>query len=174
MAAGFFGLTLESVRRFILRDTMKRNDVLTSGQLAAAAGVSPDIIRHYEKLGLLVKVERTDGGYRLFPPESLRRVRTIQSALKAGFSLAELAEIFKERDAGGAPCRRVARLARDKVSSLDQQIQELATVREWLARTVESWQLTLKDTPPGKPAGLLDSLVGFELPKNHKRIGPRQ
>jgi DNA-binding transcriptional MerR regulator len=82
---------------------MKNNGALTSGQLGASASVSPDTIRHYEKLGLLVKPVRTEGGYRLYPAEALQSVRTVRSALKAGFSLAELAEIFKERDAGGAP-----------------------------------------------------------------------
>ena len=148
---------------------MKNNGALTSGQLGASAGVSPDTIRHYEKLGLLVKPARTDGGYRLYPAGALQRVRTIRIAVEAGFSLAELAEIFKERDAGGAPCRRVVRLARDKVFALDRQISELKATREWLFRTVESWNQTLQSATSEAPMGLLESLVGKDGPKNIKR-----
>jgi len=38
---------------------------MTTGKLAAATGVSPDTIRHYEQLGLLSTALRTAGGYRL-------------------------------------------------------------------------------------------------------------
>src|SRR5580658_7961822 len=57
---------------------------LTTGQLGAATGVSADTIRHYEKLGLLEKAVRSDGGYRLYDPSVVTRVQTIRSAVKAG------------------------------------------------------------------------------------------
>jgi DNA-binding transcriptional MerR regulator len=136
-----------------------RDGVLTTGQLAAAAGVSADTIRHYEKLGLLARPLRTEANYRLYPSHALLRVQTIRSALKAGFSLAELAGIFRERDAGGTPCRRVASMASGKITALDRQIAELTELRSWLAATVANWNARLERTPPGKTAGLLESLA---------------
>jgi len=131
---------------------------LTTGRLGAAAGVSADTIRHYEELGLLEKAVRSDGGYRLYEPSAIARVQTVRSAVKAGFSLAELSGIFRERDAGGAPCRRVAALAAEKVESLEKQILELIELKDWLASTVNAWEKRLEHTPAGKRAGLLDSL----------------
>ena len=64
----------------------------------------------------------------------------IRAGLHAGFSLAELAGIFRERAAGGAPCRRVANLASEKVRSLDRQIAQLTQLRDWLSQTVAAWQ----------------------------------
>lgn len=144
---------------------------LTSGQLGAAAGVSADTIRHYERLGLLKKAVRSDGGYRLFDPSAIIRVQTIRSALKAGFSLAELSQIFRERDAGGAPCYRVAALAAQKVESLEEQIRELVELKDWLASTVHIWQERLERIPAGKQAGLLDSLREGHphTPINHRK-----
>ncbi len=140
--------------------TRKRQDgPYTSGELASVANVSADTIRHYEKLGLLAKPLRTRGGYRLYPTEAQVRVQTIRSALKAGFSLLELAEIFKERDSGGAPCRRVAALASQKIEALDAQIVELIELRDWLKTILKDWQHTLAQTPSGRPAGLLESLA---------------
>ena len=136
-----------------------RNDVLTSGQLGTATGVSADTIRHYEKLGLLPKPLRTEGGYRIFPANSVVRVRTIRCALKAGFSLVELAGILGERDSGGAPCRRVAAMASEKVAGLERQITELIGLRDWLSATVEGWRACLDRTPPGQPARLLEGLA---------------
>jgi DNA-binding transcriptional MerR regulator len=149
----------------------KRDGALTSGQLGAAAGVSADTIRHYEKLGLLAKPLRTAGGYRLFPSSALLRVQTIRSALKAGFGLTELAGIFRERDAGGAPCRRVASMASGKIAALDRQIAELTELRNWLSTTVANWNARLERTPSGDRAGLLESLALQDLPTKRQSKG---
>ncbi|MGD0158641.1 MAG: heavy metal-responsive transcriptional regulator [Terracidiphilus sp.] len=149
----------------------KRAVALTSGQLGAAAGVSADTIRHYEKLGLLAKPMRTDGGYRLYPSSALLRVQTIRSALKAGFGLTELTGIFRERDTGGAPCRRVANMASDKIKALDRQIAELTELRDWLSATVAEWNARLERTLSGKRAGLLESLAFQDLPANRQSKG---
>lgn len=149
----------------------KRASVLTSGQLGAAAGVSADTIRHYETLGLLARPLRTEGGYRLYPSSALLRVQTIRSALKAGFGLTVLAGIFRERDAGGAPCRRVASMASDKITALDRQIAELTELRNWLSATVAKWNSRLERTPSGKRAGLLESLALQNLPTNRQKKG---
>jgi DNA-binding transcriptional MerR regulator len=147
------------------------NSALTSGELGAAAGVSADSVRHYEKLGLLAKPLRTEGGYRLYPSAALLRVQTIRSALKAGFSLAELAGIFKERDAGGTPCRRVAGMATNKIAALDQQIAELVQLREWLFNTVANWNQQLQELPSGRPARLLESLAQARASAPHTSKG---
>ena len=81
---------------------------LRSGELAEVAGVSTDTLRHYERLGILKKPPRTEGGYRVYPPEALDRVRLIRNALASGFTLPELVRILKVRDTGGTPCRQVA------------------------------------------------------------------
>ena len=144
----------------------------TSGRLGAAAGVSPDTIRHYEKLGLLATPLRTGSGYRLYPASTVSRVATIRSALKAGFSLQELAGIFKERDSGGVPCRRVAAMAAEKVAGLDLQITELNELRGWLSTTLEQWEKRLDRTAPGEPARLLETLTTIEQgPRTRKGKG---
>ena len=63
---------------------------LRSGDLARATGVSTDTLRHYERLGILKKPPRTDGGYRAYPADALDRVNLIRNALGSGFTLREL------------------------------------------------------------------------------------
>jgi len=143
------------------RFTMASNDTrgsLATGRLARETGVSVDTIRHYEKLGLLPLAARTEGGYRLFPAGTVRRLEMIRSALSAGFSLAELATIFSERDGNGAPCREVARLGAEKVAVLDRQIVTLTVLRDWLAGTVAAWDERLKSLPDQTRGHLLESL----------------
>jgi DNA-binding transcriptional MerR regulator len=107
-------LTLECIPGLILLMVQSSSPkTLRSGALAKATGLSPDTIRHYERVGVLPRASRTDSGYRLYPASALERVRVVQRALRIGFTLAELAEVLKARDAGGAPCRRVYQVAQE-------------------------------------------------------------
>jgi DNA-binding transcriptional MerR regulator len=142
---------------------------LHSGELARRAGVSADTLRFYERRGLLASAPRTASGYRLFPPEALARVRLIRGALSIGFSVAELTAIFRERDRGGAPCRRVRELAAEKLAALEVQLRELRSWRRELRKTLAGWDRKLKDIPPGRRAGLLEAFVATH-PKRQTRI----
>jgi DNA-binding transcriptional MerR regulator len=112
------------------------NRRLRSGELAQAAGVSTDTLRHYERQGILKRPPRTAGGYRAYPPDALDRVNLIRNALASGFTLRELDAILRVRDGGGAPCQQVAELAREKVRQLEIQIAELTLLRDSLKTTV--------------------------------------
>jgi DNA-binding transcriptional MerR regulator len=131
---------------------------LRAGALSKAAGVSADTLRHYEKIGVLTKPPRTPSGYLIYPPESLDRVFLIRSALACGFTLKELVTIPRVRDAGGAPCRKVASLAHEKVQQLTTQIEQLIRLRDALKRTVLEWDLRLESVSPQDRANLLESL----------------
>jgi len=109
-------------------------------------------------LGILKKPPRTDGGYRSYPPEALDRVRLIRNAVASGFTLRQLTTILQVRDGGGAPCRQVAELAREKVLQLEIQIAQLTRLRDSLKMAVREWDRRLKQTPDGGRARLLESL----------------
>lgn len=48
---------------------------LRSGQAADAAGVNRETLRYYERVGLLERPERTLGGHRLYPQETVTVIR---------------------------------------------------------------------------------------------------
>lgn len=141
---------------------------LRIGQLAARAGVSADSIRHYERLGLLPRPARTDGGYRLFSPAAVERVQLIRSAVRVGFSLRQLAAFLGERQAGGAPCRKVRDAAACILASVDGQIAELQTTKASLRLMLQNWDERLARTPMNQPARLLDALGPTRAPGPHK------
>jgi DNA-binding transcriptional MerR regulator len=141
---------------------------LYSGELARLAGVSGDTIRFYERSGLLPAAPRSAAGYRVFPREALGRVRLIRSALAIGFSVRELADIFRERDRGGAPCRRVRQLVAGKLTALESQLRDLQSWRAELRRALAQWDFLLEKTPRGKRARLLESFA-VAHPQNRAR-----
>jgi DNA-binding transcriptional MerR regulator len=162
-----FCLTCEPVPTLILRfesaEVMKK-DVLSSGELAQAAGISRDTLRYYEKKGVLARPRRSPGGYREYPAQAIERVRLIQQAMKVGFTLEELARILKSRDQGGSPCREVRGLAETKLAEIEARLQEILSMRDTLRGILEDWDARLTVATKGKRAALLESLANIHLP----------
>lgn len=131
---------------------------LRIGTLARLAGVSPDTIRHYEKIGVLPRAPRTQSGYRLYPANALERVLVVQRALRIGFTLAELAEVLKARDAGGAPCRRVYQLAQEKLKGIEADLEALKRTKRYVKKVLADWEQRIQKTGAGQKSHLLYSL----------------
>jgi MerR family transcriptional regulator, copper efflux regulator len=152
-----------------VRANAPTNRPLNSGELARLAGVSSDTLRYYERRRLLPSVPRSAGGYRLFPPETLHRVQLIQAALSIGFSVRELCDIFRERESGAAPCRRVRELAAEKLDAVEARLRELRSCRRELRKALLEWDQLLAKTPRGKQARLLEAFAA-----THPKSGPRR
>jgi MerR family copper efflux transcriptional regulator len=132
---------------------------LTRTALARLTNVSPDTLRHYERKGVLPAPPRSDNGYRRYPLSSVARVQLVQRALIVGFTLDELARVLKEREAGGAPCRRVRALVASRLADLERRLTELSALRDDLRTVLLEWGAALDATAPGRPAHLLEGLA---------------
>jgi MerR family copper efflux transcriptional regulator len=65
-------------------------EALTINEAAQTTGWSPRMLRYIERAGLLA-LRRSAGGYRLYGPEQLQRLRTLRELLaRFQFGLAEL------------------------------------------------------------------------------------
>jgi DNA-binding transcriptional MerR regulator len=153
---------------------MVSSTCLQSGELARLTGVSPDTLRHYEKLGLLATSPRTKAGYRIFSYSAIERVQLVQRSLDLGFSLKELAMILRSHDNGGTPCKDVLKLAEDKVHSLEKQIEELRRKQIYMRRLVREWRNQIERTPKGSRARLLHSLAKSPINKHQNNLKRRQ
>ncbi len=132
---------------------------MSAGELAKAAGVSTDTLRHYERKGVLRRPPRAANGYRRYPPEALARVLLVRLALAFGFSLDELARVLSARDRGAAPCKEVRALAAAKLVEAEERLAQLTELRDELRATLKDWDGRLSKTPGGGRAGLLESLT---------------
>jgi DNA-binding transcriptional MerR regulator len=95
----------------------------------------------------------------VYPPSALERVLVVQRALRIGFTLAELAEVLKARDSGGAPCRRVFELAQEKLVMIGANIKALKRTEQALKKVLSEWQLRMDHAAPGEKMHLLHSLT---------------
>jgi MerR family transcriptional regulator, light-induced transcriptional regulator len=68
-------------------------EVVRIGELSRRSGVSPELLRAWERRYGLLQPTRSTGGLRLYSPEDLARVRAMQQHLAAGLAAAEAAEL---------------------------------------------------------------------------------
>jgi DNA-binding transcriptional MerR regulator len=107
---------------------------LKVAELAELVGVRPDTIRYYERAGLLAPPPRTAAGYRLYPHESVDRLRFIQGCQRFGLRLREIAELLAVRDTGVCPCEPAEVLLRRHIEELDAELVRLTALRGELGR----------------------------------------
>jgi len=103
------------------------------GEAARRSGVSAKMVRHYESLGLLPPVARSEGGYRQYGENEVHVLRFIKRARELGFSMTEIAELvslWRNRRRSSATVRKIARKHADELA------ERIAAMRE-MQRTLE-------------------------------------
>lgn len=110
--------------------------LLTIGKLSAVSNISPDALRYYEREGLITPTDKTEGGYRLYGDDVVRRVRFIQHAQACGFSLAEIRELLQLRQMDNASCSDVRQRAIKKRLQIAAKIRTMQAMAETLDRMI--------------------------------------
>ncbi|NML16953.1 Cu(I)-responsive transcriptional regulator [Azohydromonas caseinilytica] len=111
---------------------------LNIGEAAARSGVSAKMVRHYESLGLLPKVRRTDSGYRQYGEAEVHTLRFIRRARDLGFSMAEISELLKLWQNRRRSSAAVKRIAQEHVADLERRIAEMTAMKETLEQLASS------------------------------------
>jgi len=125
------------------------------GAAARQSGVSAKMLRHYESLGLLPQVQRSDSGYRQYSQGEVHTLRFIKRARDLGFSMAEIAELvslWQNRRRASASVRRIAQKHADELA---QRIAAMQAMQQTLANLIDCCH---GDERPDCP--ILDDLGG--------------
>ena len=128
------------------------------GQAATLSGISAKMVRHYESLGLLAPVGRTDSGYRLYSAADVHTLRFIKRARDLGFPMAdihELADLWRDRSRSSAQVKRIAQRHRQTLRQRIDQLEAMERSLEQLTRCCHG------DARPDCP--ILDDLAGPAL-----------
>jgi MerR family Zn(II)-responsive transcriptional regulator of zntA len=111
---------------------------LTIGKIARLAKVSTDTLRYYERERLIEPAAKSEGGYRLYEPDALRRIRFIKQAQRCGFTLTEIRALLTLRSNDAACCRDVRRLAVEKKSQLEAKIKAMRVMSKALTDLIDA------------------------------------
>jgi DNA-binding transcriptional MerR regulator len=110
---------------------------LRTGEVAERAGVNIQTLRYYERRGLITEPERSHGGHRTYPADTVTLLGVIKSAQRLGFTLDEVAELL---DTGrhGHPTPDLRDRATAKLAEVDRKIHDLHTIRDALTRIIDA------------------------------------
>lgn len=111
---------------------------LRSGQVARAAGVNQQTLRYYERRGLLAEPDRTPGGHRVYPAETVTVLKVIRVAQRLGFTLDEVTELLDtRRRCRGHPRPGLRQHAAEKVAEVEAKIAELTVIADTLKAAID-------------------------------------
>ncbi len=111
---------------------------LTIGFLAKAAEINIETVRYYQRFGIIDEPAKPFDGYRIYPPETVDRLRFIKRAKQLGFSLKEIAELL---DLGEGHCEDIRVRAETKRAHVEEQIKDLKKLKKTLDTLINSCQL---------------------------------
>ncbi len=103
---------------------------MTISKTAKSAGVGVETIRFYERQGLIQRppVPPT-GGWRVYPEQTLERIRFIRQAQELGFSLGEIGELLLLRADPGTDCAEVRKRAQAKLEDVKTKLERLQAIQ---------------------------------------------
>jgi Cu(I)-responsive transcriptional regulator len=125
------------------------------GEAARQSGVSAKMVRHYESLGLLPRVHRSDSGYRQYSQPEVHTLRFIKRARDLGFSMAEIAELVSLWQNRRRASENVRRIAQKHADDLALRIAAMQAMQQTLAHLVHCCQGNDRPDCP-----ILDDLAG--------------
>jgi len=109
-----------------------------SSEVATKAQVNVQTLRYYERRGLLAEPQRTSSGYRVYTPDAVQVVRFVKRAQQLGFTLDDIEDLLHLADGGPDSCQEAKAMARSRIADLQRRIEELAGMRDALARLVDT------------------------------------
>lgn len=102
------------------------------GSAAELSGISAKMVRHYESLGLLARVARTDSGYRQYSEADVHTLRFIKRSRDLGFSMAEIGELVTLWQNRRRTSASVKRIAQKHVDELAARIEAMLSMQRTL------------------------------------------
>jgi len=106
------------------------------GSLSRRTGCNVETIRYYERIGLLPLPARSPGGYRLYGPGHLERLRFIRRARVLGFSIAEVRTLLNLADHRRRPCAEARSVAAAHLADVRAKLADLLAMERVLKETV--------------------------------------
>ncbi len=101
-------------------------------EVSERLSLSQDTLRYYEKIKLLNSVARSPSGLRQYSDQDISHLRFIQRAQKMNFTLVEIAQLLKMRQAPQSARDDIRQLTSSKLVEVETRLEELSLLRNEL------------------------------------------
>jgi Cu(I)-responsive transcriptional regulator len=112
--------------------------LVTIKEASAASGVSPKMIRHYERISLIPAPERTGNRYRHYRESEVHELGFIRRARNLGFSIEDIRHLLALWRDRGRPSAEVKAIALRHIEELDEKAAALAAMSRTLKHLAAS------------------------------------
>ncbi len=116
--------------------TDSRAKGLSIGELSSLTGVNIETIRYYEKIKMLPRPPRTEGGHRVYRSKETRVLAFIRRGRELGFTLDEVRALLNLAAPGKASCAEVRKIAKHHLDDIRAKLNDLVKLERLLAKTV--------------------------------------
>ncbi len=106
--------------------------MVTIGTLSKQTGCNIETIRYYERIGILSKPPRTEGGHRLYEREQIKRLMFVRRSRELGFSLEEIRTLLRLVDGKRYTCEEVKAVTDRHVEDVRKKISDLRRLQKTL------------------------------------------
>ena len=107
------------------------------GEAARRSDVSAKMARHYESLGLLPTIGRSESGYRQYTDREVHTLRFIKRSRNLGFSMLEITELLKLWQNQQRSSQDVRNIAVKHMEDLNQRINEMLAMKRTLEQLID-------------------------------------
>lgn len=117
-----------------------KDELSQIGEAAKESSLSIDTIRYYERLGLVERSIRSEGGFRLYAKQTVEKLKFIKKAQSLGLTLSEIKQIIRQSEKGlESCCNYVGELFHKKLEELEIKMNELREVKRGLKDLMKQW-----------------------------------
>jgi len=105
---------------------------MTIGALSEHTGCNIETIRYYERIGMMPKPPRTQGGHRLYAEEHLKRLTFVRRSRELGFSLEQIRALLRFVDGGRYTCSQVKTITLEHLDDVRARLKDLRRLEKVL------------------------------------------
>jgi len=91
-----------------------------------------ETVRYYERIGVLPKPPRTEGGHRLYNEELVKVLAFVKRSREIGFSLGEVRSLLDLMDTGAYTCSEVHGMTMKHLTAVRKKIADLRAMERVL------------------------------------------
>jgi len=95
------------------------------GEMSHKTGVNIETIRYYERIGVMPRPLRTEGGHRAYNSDQLKRLNFIKRSRELGFSLGEIRALLELVDTGTYTCSEVHEMTMKHLTAVRKKVAGL-------------------------------------------------
>ena len=118
-------------------------------ELAKVLNTTPDTVRYYSRIGLIMPIKNTENGYKSYNQQAQQRLKFILSARQLDFSVEEIKEILLVADNGSTACPLVREIVEHRLAETEKKFNDALTLRNVLRNAIDDW----KSKPDKSPTG---------------------